>query len=490
MSQYDDNDDMAIAKLIELGSNIYNTAVTVDYNNKKLEATNNMANANLLAQFENNKMMGNHKVQKEMIDKEILETNIEIETLKNNMSGYDVNYMEYFNLDDKDKGPFGQQILDDIGVKYGENLAYSAEIADNSVEQLENNKNLLSLTYKIRDELQVKYNNILDLQDDYLKVRDDGVYKGVSKIKEYNDYIAENPETFAMKDEDGSIIYEPDTVNKDGKTIKGDFIRNPLANAFISERQTVTLPGGTGTRDYGYYKPYTTQEMEAAGYNPKTGILKSEEKKSEINTNYNAAFTRLEKSVGRTKKVDNQTINDNKGQSKWINSLNLEQIDKYKGAKDLWENRDDSITLKNELEQIIYKAFDKSTTYRWSSTPEIQEDRRVEWAMDDNDGTNRVAKTLSSPKLRNEMIGKIYNLYLAETPVKMTDSTTGQEFIKYEKGPVSSGNVNLKKQYEIDKIYHDKWASGEYSGDAHDAVIHDLLYLWKQVDDAFPSVVK
>ena len=36
MSQYDDNDDMAIAKLIELGSNIYNTAVTVDYNNKKL----------------------------------------------------------------------------------------------------------------------------------------------------------------------------------------------------------------------------------------------------------------------------------------------------------------------------------------------------------------------------------------------------------------------------------------------------------------------
>ena len=70
MGYNDDNEDLvAINQLLQTGSNIYKTAMNVDYNQKKLEATNNMANANLLAQMETNKTIGDAKVQKEFIEK-------------------------------------------------------------------------------------------------------------------------------------------------------------------------------------------------------------------------------------------------------------------------------------------------------------------------------------------------------------------------------------------------------------------------------------
>ena len=199
MGYNDDNEDLvAINQLLQTGSNIYKTAMNVDYNQKKLEATNNMANANLLAQMETNKTIGDAKVQKEFIEKELLNANQDIENLKTKMSYYDTNYMDWFDLDDKDKSIFGKEALDEIGVRYGENLSFSANIADDAETQLKNNKSLLELQYQIRDRLQQKYNDILSLQDDYLKVRDDGVYKGIREISEQKTYIAENPELFAI----------------------------------------------------------------------------------------------------------------------------------------------------------------------------------------------------------------------------------------------------------------------------------------------------
>ena len=128
MGYNDDDDIIAAGQLLKTGSDIFKTVSNVKYNQKKLEVTNNMANANLLAQMETNKIIGDSKIKKETIDKELTETKAEIETLKNNMAGYDVNYMEWFDLDDKNKGPIGEKILKDIGIRYGENLAKSADL--------------------------------------------------------------------------------------------------------------------------------------------------------------------------------------------------------------------------------------------------------------------------------------------------------------------------------------------------------------------------
>ena len=159
MGYNDDNEDLvAINQLLQTGSNIYKTAMNVDYNQKKLEATNNMANANLLAQMETNKTIGDAKVQKEFIEKELLNANQDIENLKTKMSYYDTNYMDWFDLDDKDKSIFGKEALDEIGVRYGENLSFSANIADDAETQLKNNKSLLELQNKL-----LHLRNILDL---------------------------------------------------------------------------------------------------------------------------------------------------------------------------------------------------------------------------------------------------------------------------------------------------------------------------------------
>ena len=82
MSQDNNDDLMLINQLLKTGSDIFKTSATIDYNQQKIEATNNMANANLLAQMETNKLIGNARVKKDMITKELTETKGEIESFR------------------------------------------------------------------------------------------------------------------------------------------------------------------------------------------------------------------------------------------------------------------------------------------------------------------------------------------------------------------------------------------------------------------------
>lgn len=482
MSQDNNDDLMLINQLLKTGSDIFKTSATIDYNQQKIEATNNMANANLLAQMETNKLIGNARVKKDMITKELTETKGEIEGIKNNMAGYDVNYMEYFNLKDKDKGPFGQKVLDDIGVRYGENLAYSAEIADDSQTQLNNNEELLNLNYDIRDELQRKYNDIIGLQDDYLKVRDDNIYKGVSRMKEHLDYIDKNPETFAMKDEQGNIMYDT-MLDVEGNEVQGDFKRNPLADAFVSKRGTVS--SGGVPKDFGYLEPYTSNQMKAAGYNIKTGRKVIDETKEELNQNFNAGFANLNKAIMDTKGADADVINEIKNQSKWLKKYNVDTIASLSGAKDLWENPDNAMNVQKQLEEALINIFDDATTYTFGDQEEV---RRM-FALEDEKGNNTVSSTLANPKLRNVIIQKMYDRYLSDVDIQRTNIETGDTYVSKEDKPSTSGNVRLNKEYETDKIYHTSYMDkpDNFGGSPHDDVVHDLLYLWNQLNTAFPT---
>ena len=49
MSQDNNDDLMLINQLLKTGSDIFKTSATIDYNQQKIEATNNMANANYCA---------------------------------------------------------------------------------------------------------------------------------------------------------------------------------------------------------------------------------------------------------------------------------------------------------------------------------------------------------------------------------------------------------------------------------------------------------
>ena len=62
MSQDNNDDLMLINQLLKTGSDIFKTSATIDYNQQKIEATNNMANANLLAQMETNKLIELKKI--------------------------------------------------------------------------------------------------------------------------------------------------------------------------------------------------------------------------------------------------------------------------------------------------------------------------------------------------------------------------------------------------------------------------------------------
>ena len=568
MSQYDDDNDLdEVMGVLNTASNLYETATNVTYNNEKLKSAERIKNATLLASIENAKNQADYTTKNTLITQEIKDSKANITTILNKMQAYDTHVQDWYNLDDKDTGPFGQQLLSDIGVEYGENLQYSVEIADDATQQLENNQNLLSLTRKIENDLTSKYNDILSLQKDYLKVRDDGIYKGLRELSEQETYIKENPQRFAaswagkgqdelnmylgdpallgldsnlekvvsfdIEDEmnrnlldtgsmqdfrDRMNVAEPmaigtpgdfniaisdlkdyqqvidgiadttvtDRINAKYPAIKvmqdagmelpssADWERNPLAKAFVSQKKT-TASG----IDYGYLPDITQAKLKTAGYDYKTGRTFMEGDRDEIQLNTNAGFKMLGTSLSSVRGEP-----DDKGLS-WLKKAGIDAnfLSDLSGAKDLWNDPNSAGLLKDRLEVAIVKMFDEATEAGFGfGLTTNQEKLRKEWGFD-------TGIAITNPLFRNKVVDLMHERYLGDQEISGIDPNTNKPItMSAPTQKTLGGRLNI--QYANDGMYHESGArfqQEEYGTTARDDVYHDLIFLWKQLEDAYPT---
>ena len=192
----------------------------------------------------------NYEIKKKYLTEEREDNETKINQLVNDMKRYGVNVEEYSKLDDKYLENDGK-ILGDLGVEYGENFQFREILSDDYGQQLKNTEGLIKVQRDAIDVLGREYQQILNLQDDFLKVKDDAARGLVKNAIDYNDqmiYVNQNPEKFA-KDaifKDGEFV-DTDLIPREERTpitpgiaAGGNiFELNELAKAFLSEKQNI-----------------------------------------------------------------------------------------------------------------------------------------------------------------------------------------------------------------------------------------------------------
>ena len=217
-------------ELIGLAADVADNVVTHQTNEANLIALGNQKEATRIAAAHSKKVDKDYTAKNTNIKNQLTELKTRRNNVIDDLARYDVNVQDLFNLDDKERTPFGEEFLKDIGIEYGENLQYTAAIADDAESQLENNKQLLKLNREIEGQLMTKYNEILSLSEEAKNVKDAAGYKGIIDIMDMQKHIKDNPDTFG---DDGY-----------------------LAKAFLSEKKNIS------GIDYGIYDPEPAQDYE------------------------------------------------------------------------------------------------------------------------------------------------------------------------------------------------------------------------------------
>ena len=342
--------------IIGAGADIWASDQQTKLAESKLIALENEAKANRNFKLLSEKNKQDYTAKNALLNNEIEENEGEIRAALDNIQRFDVNARDLNSLGEQDKTKFGEDTLESLGIEYGEDFQYRVQIADDAETQLKYNQNLLKVQNQVIDRLQREYGDIRDLQDEYLKVKDDGLYKGIITRKELASHIRNTPEIFAAKDMEGNII-RPEDTNADGVIdSKDDFETNMLAKAFVSERGKTK-----GGIDYGYWE----KGLEEGAI---SDALDKLEKPEEEEGKWNKMMGHVFRDIGSTENV--LTSYDAKGAGEFYKTSGGKVKD-YMGTEKMYADGDSALRLKNELESKISKliAWGEDSNMESKTTP-------------------------------------------------------------------------------------------------------------------------
>lgn len=191
------------------------------------------------------------------------------------MAKWNVNVNEWSTIDDQFQTEDGKSILEGLGLEYGNDFRFREKFANDANAQLQNTENLVGLQDMIINDLISKKNEILSLQNDWLKVGTDAGLQNIKDLQDIKAYMLENRDRFGIdKDKTAEDISWADDTNQ-------------LAKAFMKMKDS-------STDEYGFAMASPTDAMlKAAGLSTKEGtrgIPVSVLEKQDLDFNMNANF--------------------------------------------------------------------------------------------------------------------------------------------------------------------------------------------------------
>lgn len=433
---WDDKDFDALITAIGLGADIANNDANIKLAEAKMIQTGNIAKQGIQAKAIADQQVLDLDSQNTNINAMLTEVNKSIKENVKIQKGHDVNVQDWFKIPDKEKSPFGEQSLEELGLEYLGSYKYQAKVADNAQQQIKNNLNLLNMNRQIAEKFDEQTNKIWDLYDEHKKVADDGRFKNVVELEELERHIQKNPDIFASRDDDGNIIrYDSDMNNViDDKDM---FETNELAKAFVSEKKQT----GTGI-DYGYYDP----ALEATARASVSGSLDDIEKVADESWNNKVGLMFRDIKSTENQLKDENTEKATKGFFKQTGGT----VKDYLGTSKMYENKDEALTLKGTLEERIAKLIS------WGDSGMSGEKEGI---------ANRAKLAIQNPNVRNDMIKLIVDKSLQSEP--------GQALYGIGWASEDMTNVDLSTS----------WGRQE----TEENLLKKYMEAWKILDNKFPG---
>tara|TARA_X000001382_G_scaffold103768_1_gene78711 strand:- start:181 stop:1437 length:1257 start_codon:yes stop_codon:yes gene_type:complete len=158
------------------------------------------------------------------------ENETEINSLVQEIENWNIVAQDWSTIDDKfGKGTTedGKEILNNLGIKYGENFKFKEKMSTDYREQLNNTTNLINFQDDVINDLSSKLNQITRLEEDWKKVGTDAANKGIKDVEDVLAYI------------------ESDTLGTDGSSrfLNEEGNPNYLGRAFMKIKETPTDTG-------------------------------------------------------------------------------------------------------------------------------------------------------------------------------------------------------------------------------------------------------
>tara|TARA_R110002051_G_scaffold292237_1_gene356882 strand:+ start:550 stop:1791 length:1242 start_codon:yes stop_codon:yes gene_type:complete len=251
------------------------------------------------------------------------ENETEIARLVKEIGNWNVVAQEWSTIDDDFQTDDGKGILKELGIVYGENFKFKEQISSDYKVQLKNTEGLIGLQDMIINDLTKKENQILKLQEDWIKVGKDA---NVPNLKDSEDILK-----YMRLDTSG-----PDNSNK---FINEDGSLKPLGMAFSAEKDSAT-------DKYGFVdRTAVDTALNAMG----TSEVTAEEK---IEDKWNDEISFVFKDISST---ENLLKSDNK----MVEAAGGRMIN-YEGREDLYSDSNTQDLLLEGLADKITKSISYS----------------------------------------------------------------------------------------------------------------------------------
>lgn len=255
------------------------------------------------------------------------ENETEINSLVQEIENWNIVAQDWSTIDDKfGKGTTedGKEILNNLGIKYGENFKFKEKMSTNYREQLNNTTNLINFQDDVINDLSSKLNQITRLEEDWKKVGTDAANKGIKDVEDVLAYI------------------ESDTLGTDGSSrfLNEEGNPNYLGRAFMKIKETPTDTGFVDNAEIDAALSKITEEKEVA-----EGL-----DKKEFARDLDFSFEEISSTEDLLGKDDDmfKTMGG--------------KIASYKGSKDLYEEEGNQKQLMQSVQSKIKKIFDYSNS--------------------------------------------------------------------------------------------------------------------------------
>ena len=432
------------------------------------------------------------------------ENKVKIKELIADIRRYNVNAVDWSNLDELHQTEEGKALLEKAGVEYGENFDYREKFDVNVHKQLNNTQGLIGLQDIIIDDLEKKRNAIFALQDDYLKVRDVAGYRGLKDSKDIMAYM--------KTDENKDRYFESEII--DGKKVYGNM--KPLGHAFMTPKKKAA----SGI-EYGFApENFTASQLKQSGINPQTGQPVAEELSFDLRTKVDA----LKNSINTATTIDNDTeIKEGISGKRYSKSLgaesginvtqllsmlegkNIYSPDNQKAIQDHKQKIGDAIL--GMYSEAIKTGVDRGSDWFFGGEFIERDEKEMEalknlggFTIDPGTGQPFNMDQGFKPKYLNAIIDRYIGKDMSEGVYPDGSSfPIANEREKIPHGTYGRGGTGLlNRAYSEDRIYHGQKPEGmdvsgwrnraedpivKYGTTSHDEVFFRLMDLYKGLDE-------
>ena len=357
-----------------------------------------------------------------------------------------------------------KEILDSQSIEITDDFQFILGEVTSHAEKLERNAHAAEYMNNINKSLDSMETEITGLQDRISQVSLDKGIKGMRDLADFETYVQDPNNAHLFKEPNYLTNENGDIIVKNGKPMTdgtyGDEL-NYLGTAFLApERWNMA-----GKR--GFVKSYTQSEQNQA--------IAKMEKEVKINDN----FERLNLALAAT-------------DDEFKDRFNMHKFPELKGAKDLYNNPEAAIALREDLENTILKMFDHGSVWEgplgigsWAtgSLKEFRDSIGFEKESMDLPGQKRV---WTDRIFMNDAVMRMHERYIQGIPNYDKDGN----IIGYTDKPKIEGRLN--QDYATDNLYFTSALNPSddiYGKIPEDEVYYNLLKLWKELDDVYPGNV-